>query len=450
MNKDLTVGKPGSVLIKYTFPLFISIIFQQLYNMADSIIVGKFIGENALAAVGASYPITMIFMSVAIGSQIGCSVVISKLYGSGDYLQTKTCIYTTVISGLALSSLLTLAGTLCSPFLINLVSTPENIFNDANLYLQIYTGGFVFVFLYNITTGVFSSLGDSRTPLVLLICSSLFNIGLDLLFVKGFSFGVAGAAWATFIAQGAACVFSGIILKKRTDGLKTEEKAEKFSLPALKNIIRIAVPSILQQGFVSVGNMLIQSLINGFGSPVIAGYSAAVKLNTFAVTTFTTLAGGVSNFTAQNIGAKKYTRIKSGFFAGLIFALSVATIAFIILFFFSDSALNLFMDAQKSGEALNTGRTFLKIVSPFYFFVCAKLICDGVLRGGEKMAAFMVSTFTDLALRVILAYIFSGFAGTTGIWCAWPVSWIIASALSVVFYIKFVKSFRKQLLSQSQ
>ena len=230
MNKDLTVGNPGSVLIKYTFPLFISIIFQQLYNMADSIIVGKFIGENALAAVGASYPITMIFMSVAIGSQIGCSVVISKLYGSGDYLQTKTCIYTTVISGLALSSLLTLAGTLCSPFLINLVSTPENIFNDANLYLQIYTGGFVFVFLYNITTGVFSSLGDSRTPLVLLICSSLFNIVLDLLFVKGFSFGVAGAAWATFIAQGAACVFSGIILKKRTDGLKTEEKAEKFSL----------------------------------------------------------------------------------------------------------------------------------------------------------------------------------------------------------------------------
>ena len=443
MNRDLTVGKPQTVLLKFTFPLLISIIFQQLYNMADSIIVGKFVGENALAAVGASYPITMIFMSVAVGSQIGCSVVISRLFGSKDYLQTKTCISTTLISGFVISSFLTALGTGFSPFLIKMVNTPENIFFDANIYLLIYTAGFIFLFLYNVATGIFNSLGDSKTPLVFLICSSLSNIGLDILFVAGFGWGVAGAAWATFIAQGTACILSLIVLKKRFKILKTEKKAKLFSFGALKNISRVALPSILQQGFVSVGNMFIQFLVNGFGSPVIAGYSAAIKLNTFGVTTFNTLAGGVSTFTAQNRGAHKPERIKKGFNAGIIFALSVAAVFFILFFFFGKEFLSLFMDAENSPVATKTGLDFLKIVSPFYFFVCAKLICDGVLRGSEKMAAFMVTTFTDLALRVVLAYTFSGFMGDIGIWYAWPVSWIIACTLSVIYYIRLVKSFTR-------
>ncbi|PWM47665.1 MAG: MATE family efflux transporter [Clostridiales bacterium] len=443
MNKDLTIGKPQTVLIKYTLPLFVSIIFQQLYNMADSIIVGKFVGESALAAVGASYPITMIFMAVAVGSQVGCSVVISRLYGSKDYLQTKTSISTTIISGFVISTILTALGTIFSPLLINLVNTPENIFSDADLYLRIYTGGFIFLFLYNAATGIFNSLGDSRTPLIFLICSSLSNIFLDILFVSGFGWGVAGAAWATFIAQGAACVLSLIVLKKRIKFLKTEKKAKLFSLSSLKSISKVAVPSILQQSFVSVGNMFIQVLVNGFGSSVIAGYSAAIKLNTFGVTTFTTLAGGVSNFTAQNMGAVKHDRIKKGFATGLVFALSVAAVFFLLFFFFGEQLLSLFMDAQNSPLATKTGIEFLKIVSPFYFFICTKLICDGVLRGSEKMAAFMIATFTDLALRVILAFSLSGFMGTSGIWCSWPISWVIATGLSVIFYAKLAKSFNK-------
>ena len=182
MNKDLTVGKPGKVLVEFTLPLFISVVFQQFYNIADSVIAGKFAGEDALAAIGASYPITMIFMAVAIGCQIGCSVVISKHFGAKNFEKTKICITTSLIAGFILSSLLTLLGVVFSPFLMEIVNTPENIFVGGNLYLKIYTGGFVFLFLYNVTTGIFNSLGDSKTPLYLLISSSIGNIILDALF----------------------------------------------------------------------------------------------------------------------------------------------------------------------------------------------------------------------------------------------------------------------------
>ena len=214
-NKDLTVGDPKKVLISFTVPLFISVVFQQLYNIADSVIAGKYAGESALAAVGASYPITMIFMAVAIGSQIGCSVVISRWFGAGDNKTSKTCISTALIGGLALSAVMTVLGVIFSPQFMKLVNTPEDIFSDGSLYLKIYTAGFIFLYIYNITTGIFNSLGDSRTPLIFLIGSSLGNIVLDAVFVIAFDMGVSGVAWATFIAQGISCILSVIVLNKR-------------------------------------------------------------------------------------------------------------------------------------------------------------------------------------------------------------------------------------------
>ena len=197
MNKDLTIGSPGKSLIMFTIPLFISVMFQQMYNIADSVIAGKFAGEDALAAIGASYPITMIFMAVAVGCQIGCSVVISKHFGSGNMQMTKTCISTSLISGTVLSAILTLVGVLFSGVFMQWVQTPANIFDDGCLYLMIYTGGFIFLFLYNIVTGIFNSLGDSKTPLYLLIASSVGNVILDCILIIPFKMGVAGAAWAT-------------------------------------------------------------------------------------------------------------------------------------------------------------------------------------------------------------------------------------------------------------
>jgi putative MATE family efflux protein len=437
-NKDLTIGDPKKVLISFTIPLFISVVFQQLYSIADSVIAGKFAGESALAAIGASYPITMIFMAVAVGSQIGCSVVISRRFGSGNIRETKSCITTALAAGSVLSIILTVAGVVFSPALMSLVNTPDDIFASGNLYLKIYTGGFVFLYIYNVTTGIFNSLGDSKTPLIFLIGSSVGNIILDAVFVIAFKWGVAGTAWATFIAQGVSCILSVIVIIKRMQSMRTDGKCEFFSVKALKEITAVAIPSILQQSFISVGNMFVQYIVNGFGSSVIAGYSAAIKLNTFAITGFTTLGNGVSSFTAQNLGAGKIDRVKTAFKAAFVFAISVALVFFVAYFFFGREFLYMFMNEDSTELAMETGLNFLRIVSPFYVIVCMKLICDGVLRGSESMGYFMATTFTDLILRVVFAFIFSGIWGATGIWIGWPISWIMGTALSVIFYCKGV------------
>ena len=438
MIQDLTEGDPQKTLIGYTLPMFISVVFQQFYNMADSMIAGRFAGEDALAAVGASYPITMIFMAVAVGSNIGCSVVLSQLFGAKAYTKVRTAVTTILLTGTVLAAVLTMAGLFTTPVMMRMIQTPENIFADGALYLRIYIGGFVFLFLYNVVTGMFNSLGDSMTPLYFLIGSSLGNIGLDLLFVAVFSWGVAGVAWATFIAQGIACVLALLSFRKRLKELKSAERAPLFSFTLLKKISLIAVPSILQQSFVSVGNIFIQGLVNSYGSGVIAGYSAAIRLNTFVITGFTTLGNGVSGFTAQNLGAGHFERIRDGFKAGLKMAFLVAAPFFAAYFFLGRLMMQFFLEDTGSG-ALQTGVIFLRIVSPFYFVAAVKLVADGVLRGAERMRQFMASTFTDLILRVILAFLFSGVLRETGIWLSWPVGWSIAAVMSWIFCQKVLQ-----------
>ena len=297
--KDLTEGKPGKVLWQFSIPMFVSVIFQQMYNIADSVIAGKFAGEDALAAVGASYPITMIFMAIAVGSNIGCSVIISNLFGAKKYKEMKTAVTTTLIAAFAISVVLTVLGLAGTGALMQMIHTPDNIFDAGALYLGIYIGGFTFLFLYNVATGIFSALGDSKTPLYFLMASSIGNILLDYLFVAEFQWGVAGVAWATFLAQGAASILALLTMAGRLKTVETEGKAKLFSWKMLRKVSQIAVPSIFQQSFISIGNIFIQGLVNSFGSSVIAGYSAAIKLNTFAITSFTTLGNGISNFTAQ-------------------------------------------------------------------------------------------------------------------------------------------------------
>ncbi len=441
MMRDLTEGEPQSLLWRFTLPMFISVIFQQLYNIADSVIAGKFAGEDALAAVGASYPITMIFMAIAIGSNIGCSVVISQLFGAKRYSQMKTAVSTTFLAATALSLVLTAAGLLGSQGLMRMIQTPENIFADGDLYLRIYIGGFLFLFLYNAATGIFTSLGDSKTPLYFLIGSSLGNILLDYWFVAGFNWGVAGVAWATFIAQGIACVLALITMAVRLKSVENDEseKAELFSWDMLKRISVIAVPSILQQSFISIGNIFVQGLINSFGSSVIAGYSAAVKLNTFAITSFTTLGNGISNFTAQNLGARKIHRVKAGAKSGMKLGLMLAVPFLIAYFGFSSQMMSLFME-DGGGLAMDTGVEFLRIVAPFYVIIAMKLASDGMLRGSGSMKEFMVATFSDLILRVVLAFVLAkALGGVIGVWLSWPIGWIVGTVLSLYYNRAVVK-----------
>lgn len=434
MNKDLTVGNPQTVLWKFCMPLFGSIIFQQLYNIADSLVAGKFIGENALAAVGNSYEITLIFIAFAFGCNMGCSVVVSKLFGARNYKEMKTAVYTACIFSGFVCILLMLIGILGSGMLLRLIRTPEEVFADSKLYLDIYAWGLPFVFFYNIATGIFSALGDSKTPFYFLAVSSLSNIAVDIWFVKVFHMGVAGVAWATFLCQGISCILAMIVVFKRLAKIEEKEKAPLFDLQLLKQIVVIAIPSTLQQSFISIGNIIIQSIINGFGAPVMAGYSAAVKLNNLVITSFTTLGNGISNYTAQNLGARKLDRVKQGFGVGIKLVWMLSLPLFLLYFFGGNIVLKLFMDAPTK-LAMQTGITFLKILSPFYFVVSAKLVADGILRGSGMMKKFMIATFTDLILRVLLAFCFSRTAlGATGIWCAWPIGWCVAAVLSIGFY----------------
>ena len=435
MITDMTQGKPGRILWRFTLPMLLSVMFQQFYNIADSVIAGRFAGEDALAAVGASYPITMIFMAVAVGCNVGCSVVVSQLFGQKELAQMKTAVTTSFLAVGGLSLLLTGVGLIACAPMMRLLNTPANIFDDGALYLGIYIGGLPFLFLYNICTGVFTALGDSKTPLYFLIGSSLGNIALDLWFVLSFHMGVAGVAWATFLAQGVSSVLALAALARAVRSIKTKEKPKLFSLPMLGRLSRMAVPSILQQSFVSVGNLFIQSLINGYGSAVIAGYSAAIKLNTFALTCFNTMANGLSNFTAQNIGAGKTERVKKGFSSGVVMALCV-TVPFVALFLgWGESMIRLFLPAGAGagGAALETGRQFLLLVSPFYLLVAVKLMGDAVLRGAGAVGFFMITTFTDLVLRVVLSYLLAPALGPTGIWLSWPIGWAVAAVLSCVF-----------------
>ncbi len=433
MNKDLTVGDPAKVLWKFCLPLFGSIIFQQLYNIADSFVAGKFIGENALAAVGNSYEITLIFIAFAFGCNIGCSVIVSQLFGARKLGEMKTAVYTTFISSAVVCAALMLAGTLGCDGLLRLINTPENVFADSKLYLDIYILGLPFVFFYNVATGIFSALGDSKTPFIFLAASSTSNIFMDILFVTAFKMGVAGVAWATFLCQGVSCVLAVLFVLRRLRGVETDEKSALFSFPLFFRIAAIAVPSILQQSFISVGNIVIQGVINSFGSGVMAGYSASVKLNNLVITSLTTLGNGISNFTAQNIGAGKMERVRSGFKAGLklVWMLCLPIVALYLLG--GRMLVNIFMN-EPSEAAMASGVQFLRIVSPFYFVVSCKLVSDGVLRGAGLMKEFMAATFTDLILRVGLAVVLSKALGAVGVWCAWPIGWSIAMVMSVIFY----------------
>ena len=433
MMNDLTVGKPETVLWKFCMPLFGSIVFQQLYNIADSFVAGKFIGENALAAVGNSYEISLIFIAFAFGCNMGCSVIVSQFFGAKKYREMKTAVYTAMITSAIICVLLMVFGLIFCDSLLGIINTPEELMKDSILYLDIYILGLPFVFFYNIATGIFSALGDSKTPFYFLAVSSTANIVVDILFVTVFRMGVAGVAWATFLCQGISCVFAVVVVFRRLKGIETG-KVSLFSFDILKRIMTVAVPSILQQSFISVGNIIIQGTINGFGPSVMAGYSAAVKLNNLVITSFTTLGNGISNYTAQNIGAGKLPRIREGFKAGIKMVWMLSVPLFGLYFFAGKWILFAFID-EPTVLALQTGMNFLRILSPFYFVISMKFVADGILRGAGMMGKFMMATFLDLILRVVLAILLSQTSlGETGIWCAWPIGWTVAAFLSLMFY----------------
>lgn len=432
---SMVTGNPVKPLILFTIPMVVGNLFQQFYNIIDSIVVGNVEGADALAAVGASTSITMLFVMIATGTGIGCSVVISQLFGAGKLAEMKTAISTALISILGLSLILSLMGMAINRGLLAMMKTPENIFTDAVIYLQIYFYGFAFLFLYNAFTAIYNALGDSVTPLVFLIFSSLLNIGLDIYFVAELAMGVAGVAWATLIAQGLSAVLSFVFLMIKLKKIKTERYAY-YDIRMLKNMVTVAIPTVIQQSIVSVGMLLIQAAVNRFGSTFLAGYTAAIKIDGIAIVPMVAVGNAMSTYVAQNMGAGKPERVGRGYRICLMMSAAIGLIIAVIFFFCGEQFVGLFMDSDKGAEAIAIGAQYLGVVSLFYFVMGLMNVTTGVLRGAADMKWFLTCSLTNLCTRVLLTYALADVTAGRIIMWASPVGWLAGLTIAAVRYFQ--------------
>lgn len=434
LTMDMTKGNPAKILIFFTIPILIGNIFQQLYNVVDSVIVGNYVGENALAAVGASFPIMFLFIAVATGLSMGTNVVISQLFGAKKLKDVKSSILTAIIFTAAIGIIFTIIGPFISRPLLELIKTPANVIEDAVIYLQIYFLGALFLFMYNCLTSIFNALGNSKMPLVFLTVSAITNIVLDYVFVVYCNMGVAGVAWATLIAQGLSTILSIIYLLKKLKTIKVEEKYKIYDKTLLKSMMTIALPSILQQTFVSVGMMALQGIVNEQGSTVVAGFTAACKIDSIGMMPIINIANALATYTAQNIGAKEIKRVKAGYRTTMIITTIICVITSIVMFIFGATLVGLFMDSEASKDAIGYGATYLQIVSSFYILMGVMFISGGVLRGAGDMRALIASTIANLAIRIIAAYVLVRFIGVDGIWWSIPIGWAAGAIISEIRY----------------
>ncbi len=466
---SMLTDSPGKSLFFFALPMILGNLFQQFYSAVDSIIVGQYVGEDALAAVGASYSLTTVFIMIAIGGGIGASVIISQYLGAGLFRKMKTSVYTALISFLAVSLILGSAGLLLSRNILTALNTPENILSDALLYLDIYFVGLPFLFMYNILSSVFNALGNSKTPLYLLIFSSLFNIVMDLAFVRGLGLGIGGAAAATVLAQGISAVVSFCLLLRALKeyriesgetGKDTEEKNKEawaeqkeeerkgrnlFDVQMLGNMIKVAIPSMLQQSIVSIGMLLVQSVVNGYGSSVLAGYTAGTRIESICIVPMIASGNAVSTFTAQNLGAGHPERVKKGYLAAVRMAAVFAVIICLILTFFHGNIINAFLEEGSEPIAFETGNAYLTFIAFFFICIGFKAITDGVLRGAGDVVVFTLANLINLGIRVTVAFALSPVWGVQAVWFAIPMGWTTNFVISFVRYLSGKWS-RKKLI----
>ena len=450
---NMLTDKPGRSLFFFALPMILGNLFQQFYTTVDSIIVGQFVGEDALAAVGASYSLTTVFIMSAIGGGIGASVITSQYLGAGIYRKMKTSVSTALISFLILSLVLSAIGLLGNRAILSGLNTPENILSDAVLYLEIYFLGLPFLFMYNILSSIFNALGNSRTPLYLLIFSSLLNIGMDLVMVRVFHLGVAGVAIATVIAQGLSAVISFCLLlrllgtyREETGMMETdadERRAEDadtaqrklYDFSMLGNMIKVAIPSMVQQSIVSIGMLLVQSVVNGFGSSVLAGYTAGMRIESICIVPMIATGNAVSTFTAQNLGAGQPERVRRGYLAGVRMVAAFAVLTCLILTIFHGPIINAFLEEGSDAAAFATGNAYLTFIA--FFFVCIgmKAITDGVLRGAGDVVVFTLANLINLGIRVSFAFGFAEVIGVEAVWFAVPMGWTTNFVISFIRYL---------------
>lgn len=420
MAKDLTTGPVPKTLLLFSLPLLLSTLLQQFYNIADSMIVGQFTGEAGLAAIGVAYPITLFFVAIATGTSMGCSVVVSRLFGAGEHSRIPNAAFTALVSFGVVGVITALAGILLSGPLMALLNAPASIFANAKAYLAIYAVGVFAMLIYNAAAGIFTGLGDSRTPLYLLLTSSCTNVILDYVAVRFFHWGVIGAAWATTASQYLAAFLAVAILINRLKKNRHHNIQARFDKDILNEISHSAVPCIFQQACVACTHTIIQGLLNTYDTSVIAGYEAASKLHNFFYMSLNTLGTAFSAFTAQCRGAGKYKRVREGFRVTTLICLGCTLIVVALFQLIPISLINLFIDTLENPLVMEAGVNYLRIISPVYIPICFIVATGGLLRGTGRSTAFFVETMLEFAVRIIMCFVLTqALASYTGLMWAW-------------------------------
>lgn len=442
MNRNLTQGNPLTQIFFYALPLLGGNFFQQMYSMTDAIIVGQYQGTQALAAVGSSFPISFLALAVAQGLSSGTNVAVSQLFGAGRIFLLKTTITTAVLGMGFLGLLFSLFGPFLAGPMLTLLGTDAIIFDQAESYLQIYFLGTFFLFLFNTLNGIFTAMGDSKTPLLLLCCSTLLNIGLDFYFLIALNMGVEGVAWATMLSQGVCGLGSFYFLKKRfaqmshqdtsQESAPPTEKPPLFRWSAVTHIARIGIPSTLQQSVVSLSAMSMQGLVNSYGYVFVGGYTAATKVEAFAILPSISFNNAMATYTAQNLGAGKPERVPQGLRACLLVTALFSLGLTLLIYLFTPTLLSLFLEDSANNPSTQHGLDYLRTVSLFYPMMGCFFVSGGLLRGGSAIKSFVLCSATNLISRVIFAYTFRPLLGMASIWWSMPAGWVLG--WSVAFY----------------
>jgi len=432
MERDMTTGSPARILIAFSLPMLFGNLFQQLYNVVDTIVVGNFVGAGALAAVGASTSIVFLLLSVAVGLSMGCSVLVSQYYGAGNLAMMRRAVYVSLVFIMLVGLVLSAAGALFSGALIGLIRTPDAIAGDARTYLLIYAIGGIFLFAYNALSAMCRAIGDSKTPLYFLIITSLLNIGGDLLFVLRFGMGVAGVAWATTISQAVSAVACAWYIYRRVPALRLHKEDCVFEGSMLKDLILYAIPSTIQQCIVSFSLVAVQGLVNTFGTDTIAGYTASCKIDQFATQPLLSLNMALTSYTAQNMGAKKTSRVHKGFWAGLAIMTAVALTISLLIFLFGENLLGLFIDRAESPAVVAAGMTYISVVSMAYCLFGWMFALAAVLRGAGDMTFFLLATVANFTCRLITAYWLAPSIGFRAVAWSIPIGWTVGIIVSAI------------------
>lgn len=435
MLKDMTRGSETGHILAFTLPLVLGNLFQQAYNMVDAIVVGRYIGHNALAAVGTSFPVLYLMVSMVLGMTIGASVVISQLFGAKDYRKLKRAISTFIFVLIATAAVISLVGIFMTKPLLHLLRTPADVIDDAAAYMAVTFAGTVFLFGYNAISGVLRGLGDAKTPLYFLMLSSLLNIYLDILFVTEFKLGVAGVAYATMISQAFSMILCLVYAYTRIELFHFSRRDWVFDREIMRSTLKLGIPASIQQVLSSAGMMVMQGFVNSFGSITMAAFTAASRVDSIAVMPIQSLGMAITTFTAQNMGAECHDRIRKAFKSTIAMTIGVCAVAAAVMIIFGNQLIGMFV-TRLEPKVIEQGRQYLLIVSAFYVLAGIMFVTTGMLRGAGDMIPSSASTLVSLGVRIAATWLLALHTalGYLGIWWAIPIGWLFGLGVAVLRY----------------